>query len=314
MELNSVKPNLQVEVGGVRLKNPALAASGTFGYGEEYAPWTDLGKIGGIVTKGLSWEPRLGNPTPRLAETPAGLLNAIGLQNVGVKRFLQTKLPALRNYDTAIIVNIFGHTEAEYITVARELSLAEGIAALELNISCPNVTQGGMQFGATPPSTYQIVSAVRQATHFPLWVKLSPNVADIAAIAEAAQAAGADALSLVNTFLGLAIDIRSRQPKLANITGGLSGPAIKPLALRMVWEVAKKVEIPVVGIGGICCAEDALEYIIAGAHAVEVGTANFIDPQAIPKIVAGIETYLLENGVADIHSLIGSLKLPEREV
>jgi dihydroorotate dehydrogenase (NAD+) catalytic subunit len=308
-----VKPRLAVNIGGVQLENPVLVASGTFGYGEEYSRFMDLNRLGGIVVKGLSLEPRRGNPPPRLVETPAGLLNAIGLENVGVTEFLNSKLPFLRNYQPAVIVNIFGRTVDEYVAVAEVLDGAGGIAALELNISCPNVKQGGLCFGNRPESTYEVVAAVRRASRLPLWVKLSPNATDIVSIAQSAADAGADALSLVNTFLGMAIDIHRRRPKLHNITGGLSGPAIKPLALRLVWEVARQIKLPVVGMGGILRAEDALEFIIAGAQAVAVGTANFVNPTAALDILAGIEEYLISEGIDDIGQLVGSLRLPAEE-
>jgi len=304
--------SLEVNIGGVRLKNPVLAASGTFGYGEEYAPYVDLNRLGGLIVKGLSWKPKPGNPPPRLVETPAGLLNAIGLENIGVNEFIASKLPFLRNFKTAILVNIFGSTIEEYVAVAQALDRVEGVCGLELNISCPNVKQGGLTFGSQPETTREVVQAVRKATELPLWVKLSPNVADIVAIAQSAIEAGADAICLVNTFLGMAIDIRRRRPKLANITGGLSGPAIKPLALRLVWEVAQAVEVPVVGMGGIMQAEDALEFLIAGASAVAVGTANFVNPKATLDIIAGLEEFLIQEGLDDIHQLIGSLKVPHK--
>ncbi len=301
---------LAVNLGGVRLNNPVLAASGTFGYGEEYSRWVDLNRLGGIVVKGLSIKPRGGNPPPRVVETHAGMLNAIGLENVGVKEFINSKLPFLKNFSTKVIANILGRTVEEYVAVAKELDGVEGVAALELNISCPNVKQGGISFGMRPESTYEVVAAVRKASRLPLWVKLSPNVGDIALIAQSAADAGADALSLVNTFLGMAIDIKRRQPKLHNITGGLSGPAIKPIALRLVWEVAQKIKLPIVGMGGIMLAEDALEFIIAGAGAVAVGTANFVNPTATLDIIDGITEYLVSEGIDDINQLVGSLKLP----
>ncbi len=307
------KLKLSVNIGGVQLKNPVLVASGTFGYGEEYSRWLDLNRLGGIVVKGLSMKPKAGNPPPRLVETQAGLLNAIGLENIGVAEFINKKLPFLRDYKVAVIANIFGRTVEEYVAVARKLDGVPGVAALELNISCPNVRQGGIQFGSQPESTSAVVAAVRRAVELPLWVKLSPNVTDIVLIAQSAAAAGADALSLVNTFLGMAIDIKRRQPKLHNITGGLSGPAIKPLALRAVWEVARKVELPIVGQGGIMCAEDALEFMIAGANAVAVGTANFVDPGVSVDILSGISAYLVSEGICDINHLVGSLRLPSQE-
>lgn len=308
--MSKQKPRLAVNVGGVQLRNPVLTASGTFGYGEEYSRWVDLNRLGGIVVKGLSLKPRQGNPPPRVVETHAGMLNAIGLENVGVTEFINSKLPFLRGYKTAVIANILGRTIEEYVEVAKELDGVEGVSALELNISCPNVKQGGISFGTQPESTYKVVAAVRKMSKLPLWVKLSPNVGDIVLIAQSAADAGADALSLVNTFLGMAIDIHSRQPKLHNITGGLSGPAIKPLALRLVWEVARKIKLPIVGMGGVMQAEDALEFIIAGAGAVAVGTANFVNPTATMDILDGIEEYLISEGISDINQLVGSLTLP----
>jgi dihydroorotate dehydrogenase (NAD+) catalytic subunit len=306
-------PNMMVNIGGVQLKNPVLAASGTFGYGEEYSNLLNLNCLGGVVVKGLSLKPKQGNSPPRLVETPAGLLNAIGLENVGVEEFINSKLPFLKNFKLAVIANIFGQTVEEYIKVAQSLDEAEGIAALELNISCPNVKQGGICFGLQPASVYEVVAAVRRVSGRPLWVKLSPNVTDIVLIAQSAVDAGADALSLVNTFLGMAIDIRRRAPRLTNITGGLSGPAIKPLALRMVWEVARKIKIPIIGMGGITKAEDALEFIIAGANAVALGTANFINPNTALEVIAGIKEYLVKEKVPDIKQLVGSLRLPAGE-
>jgi dihydroorotate dehydrogenase (NAD+) catalytic subunit len=288
-----------------------MAASGTFGYGEEYAPLIPLKKLGAIVTKGLSLEPRKGNPPPRLAETPAGMLNAIGLENVGLKAFLREKLPKLRRLRCPILVNIFGNTLEEYAEIARRLGDVEGIAGLEVNISCPNLKAGGSIFAADPRSVLQVTSKVRQATSAFLLVKLSPNVADIGKIAQAAEEGGANAVSLINTLVGLAIDIRTRTPILGNITGGLSGPAIKPVGLAMVWKVAQSVKVPVVGIGGIVAPEDALEYLIAGATAVEVGCAHFIDPRAPLKILEGIHKYLQDHHLPDISSLIGSLRLKE---
>ena len=304
-----VNPKLEINIGGVRLKNPVLAASGTFGYGEEYAPYVDLNQLGGIVVKGVSLEPKAGNPPPRIVETPAGMLNAIGLENIGVKAFIEKKLPFLRQYDLAVVVNIFGNTLEEYEQVAKTLDKVDGVAALELNVSCPNVKQGGMVFGCQPELVTQVVSTVRQAARLPLWVKLSPNVTDIAAMAQAAVEAGADALSLVNTFLGMAIDIKRRRPKLANVTGGLSGPAIKPIALRMVWQVARSVSVPVIGLGGIMCAEDALEFLIAGATAIQIGTANFVNPKITMEVADGIKEYLIQEKLTDVRQIIGSLEV-----
>ena len=301
-------PSLQVNLGSLKLKNPVIAASGTFGYGEEYSGIIPLEALGGIVTKGLSLEPRQGNPPPRLAETPAGMLNAIGLENVGLEIFLQEKLPFLRKARCPVLVNIFGSTVEEYAELAKRLSAVDGIAGLEVNISCPNVKAGGAIFAAEPKTVYKVISKIRRATSSFLMVKLSPNVADIGKIALAAEEAGADAVSLINTLTGLAIDVQTRTPVLGNITGGLSGPAIKPIGLRMVWQVAQVVRIPVVGIGGIVTAKDALEYLIAGATAIQVGTAHFIDPRAGLKIIEGISGYLKANGIPNLSSLIGSLK------
>jgi len=301
-------PALQISLGPLKLQNPVMAASGTFGYGEEYADLFPVKKLGAFVTKGLSFAPRKGNPPPRVAETPAGMLNAIGLENVGLKAFLREKLPRLRKLGCPILVNIFGNTIEEYGEMAKGLEGVEGVAGLEVNISCPNLKAGGSLFAADPRSVYLVTTRVRQATSAFFMVKLSPNVADIAKIAQAAEEAGANAVSLINTLLGLAIDVRTRTPVLANITGGLSGPAIKPVGLAMVWKVAQAVKIPVVGMGGIVSPEDALEYLIAGATAVEVGSAHFIDPRAPLKIIEGIRKYLQIHGLAHISALVGSLK------
>lgn len=307
---------LAVEIGGgLVLKNPVLTASGTFGYGEEYSPFVDLNLLGAIVVKGLSLEPRTGNPPPRIMETPSGMLNAVGLQNVGVRAFIKEKLPFLRQFDMKVIANIFGETVAEYQRVAEILSAAEGVHGLELNISCPNVKKGGIAFGALPEAAAEITGRVREVTDLPLIVKLSPNVTDITAIALAVEEAGADAVSLINTLTGMSVDIERRRPHLANITGGLSGPAIRPVALRMVWQAAQAVQIPVIGIGGIMTASDALEFLIAGARAVQIGTANFVQPCAVAEIRTGIERYLLSHDIQNINELIGSLdtKQPEAE-
>lgn len=302
-------PNLSVELGSLKLKNPVIAASGTFGYGEEYAGIVPLGSLGAFITKGLSLEPCKGNRPPRVAETPSGMLNAIGLENVGLEFFLREKIPFLRKAPCPVFVNIFGSTAEEYAEIARKLSKVEGVAGLEINVSCPNLKAGGLIFGSDAKSIHRVVSKVRQATPSFVMVKLSPNVADIAKIALAAEAAGADAVSLINTITGLAIDVQTRRPILGNITGGLSGPAIKPVGLRMVWQVAQAVRIPVVGIGGIATAEDALEYLIAGATAVQVGSAHFNDPRAGLKIVEGVRGYLKANGLQTLSPLIGSLKV-----
>jgi dihydroorotate dehydrogenase (NAD+) catalytic subunit len=299
--------NLSVEIAGLKLKNPVMTASGTFGYGEEYSEFFDLNMLGAIVVKGLSLKPKTGNPTPRVVETPAGMLNAIGLQNIGVKAFIKDKLPFLRKLDTAVIANFFGDDIKEYITTAEALSDADGIHALEMNISCPNKQSGWIVFGTNPKSMSEVVTAVRKKVKLPLIVKLSPNVTDIGLMAKVAEDCGADAVSLINTITAMAVDIRKRKPVLANITGGLSGPAIKPVALRMVWEACKAVKIPVIGIGGIMNASDALEFLIAGARAVQIGTANFVNPSASVDIIEGLERFMSEEGVLDINKLIGSL-------
>jgi len=301
-----VTPDLAVEVGTVRLKNPELTASGTFGYGLEFQPFLDLNALGGLVTKGLSPRPRKGNPPERIVETPAGMLNAIGLQNVGVDAFVREKLPKLRAFDTAIVANVFGETEAEYLEVCEKLDAAPGVAAIELNLSCPNTECGGMIFGNDPVSLARITRACRRATQLPLWVKLSPNVTDIRDTAKAAEAEGADAISLVNTFVGMVLDVEKRRPVLANVSGGLSGPAIRPLAVWMTWQVRRAVEIPIVGMGGIMTARDAAEFILAGATAVQVGTANFVNPRASVDVAEGLALWLKERKVASIRTLIGA--------
>jgi dihydroorotate dehydrogenase (NAD+) catalytic subunit len=299
------QPDLNVSIGSLRLKNPVMTASGTFGYGEEYSSLVDLHRLGAIIVKGISLLPRQGNPPPRIAETACGMLNAIGLENVGLENFLSKKLPFLRGLDTPLIVNILGDTVDDYRELAARLNEEETVAALEVNISCPNVKQGGVAFGTNPGMAHAVTKGVRLHFKRPVIVKLSPNVTDITEIARAVEEAGADAVSLINTVLGMAIDIQSCQPKLANIFGGLSGPAIKPIGLRMVWQVAECVSIPVIGIGGIMTPEDAIEFILAGACAVQVGTANFINPKATEEIIQGIEAYLAENRMASIHDLIG---------
>ncbi len=301
-------PDLAVEFAGLRLKNPVMPASGTFGYGEEYSPYMDLNRLGAIVTKGLSLRPKAGNPTPRIAETNGGMLNAIGLQNVGVDAFVEQKLPFLKEVQTPVIVNFFGNSLEEYGQAAQRLSQIDEIAAVELNISCPNVKRGGIVFGTDPGAAAEVVSLVRRHFNKPLIVKLTPNVTDITVIARAVEEAGADAISCINTLTGLAVDIRRRRPRLANGTGGLSGPALRPLAVRMVYQVVQAVSLPVIGVGGIMSAEDALEFLIAGAHAVQVGTANFVDPAAMINIVDGLKQFCQEEGVAGISELIGTLR------
>lgn len=302
------KPNLSVEIAGIKLRNPVMTASGTFGYGSEFAPYMDLEKIGAIVTKGLSINPKAGNPTPRIVETPGGMLNAIGLQNVGIEAFINEKIPFLKTISTPVIANLYGNSLEEYGVLAEKIDEIVEVAGVEVNISCPNVKQGGIVFGTDPAAASEVIKLVRKGTRKPLIVKLSPNVTDIVAMAKACVDAGADSLSLINTITGMAIDLQKRRPILANITGGLSGPAIKPVALRMVWQTAKAVKVPIIGIGGIMNAVDALEFILAGATAIQVGTANFLDPSAAQTIAGDIECWLIENGVDDIRDLIGALK------
>lgn len=301
---------LGVDVAGLALKNPLIAASGTFGYGVEYEGILDLSLLGGIVSKGLYLEARTGCETPRIVETPAGLLNAIGLQGIGVRAFVREVLPRLAPYDTAVIVNVCGDTVDEYSEVTRIVDQAPGVAAVEINISCPNVKTGGIAFGTDPRMTHDVVAAVKRATGLPVIPKLSPNVTDITLFARVCEEAGADALSCVNTFLGLAIDVESRRPRLAFGTGGLSGPAIRPLAVRMVYQSVRAVRIPVIGIGGIATANDALEFLIAGARAVQVGTANFVDPAVYDRILAGLADYLSRHGISDINDVVGTLEYP----
>ena len=303
------KPNTCVNIGGIELKNPVMTASGTFGYAREYERLVDLHRLGGIIVKGLSLEPSKGNPSPRIVETPCGMLNAIGLENVGLAAFVKDKLPFLKGLKTPVFVNIYGKNIAEYAELAARLDDIEDVSGIEVNISCPNVKSGGMAFGAYPDSASEVVRAVRDRTEKPLMVKLSPNVTDITEIARSVEAEGADSISLINTITGMAIDIETRRPKLANITGGLSGPAIKPVALRMVWQTAQSVKIPVIGIGGIMTAKDALEFLIAGAVAVQIGTANFINTHATIDIIEGIEAFLMERNIADIANIIGTLEV-----
>ena len=302
------KPDLNVDIGGLKLQNPVMTASGTFGYGREFDHLVDLNRLGGIIVKGLSLEPTKGNPPPRIVETPCGMLNAIGLENVGIEAFVADKLPFLQRLTPPIIANIYGTLEDEYFQLAARIDAVEAIAAIEVNISCPNVKAGGMVFGVDPRAAYRVVRGIRDQTTKPLIVKLSPNVTDITEIALAAQEAGADCLSLINTITAMVVDIETRRPRLANITGGLSGPAIKPVAVRMVWQVAQVARIPVIGIGGIMKAEDALEYFIAGASAVQVGTANFINPHVTTDVIDGIERFLAERKIAGISEIIGTLE------
>ncbi|MGD2269281.1 MAG: dihydroorotate dehydrogenase [Desulfobacterales bacterium] len=303
-----VKPDLTTDIGGIVLNNPVMTASGTFGYAREFERLVDLNRLGAIIVKGLSLEPSPGNTPPRIAETPCGMLNAIGLENVGIEAFIAEKLPFLNSLSTPVFVNIYGKRIEEYAGLAARIDALEGISGIEVNISCPNVKAGGLAFGVDPTVTADVVNQVRQQTSKTLIVKLSPNVTDITRIAKSAEDAGADALSLINTITGMAIDVDSRRSKLANITGGLSGPAIRPVALRMVWQVAQIVGIPVIGIGGIMSARDALEFFIAGAAAIEVGTANFVNPRATVDILEGLETYLQENKIPKLSDIIGTLE------
>lgn len=306
-----MKPDMKVSVAGLELVSPIIAASGTFGYGIEFEEIVSLERIGGFVTKGISMEPMAGHTPPRIVQTAAGMLNAIGLQNVGVEDFLERKLPPLERYSNCkVIVNIFGYTVGEYIAVIERLNRAEGIAAYELNVSCPNVHAGGMAFGADAGSLEYLVGRAKSASKRPLIVKLSPNVTSVAHMAKIARGAGADAVSLVNTFLAMSINSETRQPRLSNITGGLSGPAIKPIALRMVYETARTVDIPIIGMGGIVTPEDAVEYLLAGASAVQVGTASYADPRASERLAKGLESWCRSHQVERVASLIGALEVP----
>jgi len=302
------QPNLSVNLGGLELENPVMVASGTFGYGEEYASSLDLNRLGAVVVKGLSLKPRQGYPPPRLCETPSGMLNAIGLENVGVEAFIHEKLPFLRQFKTRVVANIFGETIEEYQEVAKRLDRIEGVHALEVNISCPNVKKGGISFGSDPRATFEVLSAVRGTTHLPLIAKLSPNVTDITEFALAAKAASVNVISLTNTLVGMVIDIHTQRPLLSAMTGGLSGPAIRPIAVRMVWEVAQVVDLPIIGMGGITRAEDAIEFFLAGAMAVAIGTANFINPQTSIQVLEGIQSYLVKKDYHDIRQIIGAAK------
>ncbi|MCD6535302.1 MAG: dihydroorotate dehydrogenase [Deltaproteobacteria bacterium] len=302
--------DLKVEIApGLVLKNPVMTASGTFGYGREYAPYFDISRLGAIITKGLSRQPKIGNSGVRITETACGMLNAIGLENIGVERFLSDELPILQKMNATVIVNVFGNNQDDYANLAAKLDGVAGIAALEINISCPNVKAGGIQFGIDPQAAAKLVAAVRKKTSLPLITKLSPNVSDIVVIAKAVEEAGSDCISLINTLIGMAIDLERKCPILGNVTGGLSGPAIKPVALRMVYQVAQAVSIPIIGIGGIANARDALEFLLAGATAIEVGTANFINPQTSIEIVEGIEQYLDAQGYSKVTDFIASLEL-----
>src|SRR5437764_6048614 len=305
--------DLSVQIGSLRLENPLIAASGCFGYGVEYADVVDLATLGAIAVKGLFLAEREGHPPPRIVETPSGMLNAIGLQGIGVHRFIAERLPELRQRRATVIVNICGTTLDEYVEVARILSDAEGVAALELNISCPNIKEGGITFGCSLPGTHAVVSAVRKVTALPVIPKLTPNVTDVSSFARAAEDAGADAISLVNTFLAMAIDIHTRRPKLTNIVGGLSGPAIRPIAVRMVYECRRAVKIPIIGMGGIASAEDVIEFMIAGANAVQVGTINFVDPFVWGKLKDGIRAYMDSHRITRLQDIVGTLDTTARE-
>ena len=300
---------LSTKIGSLELKNPVMTASGTFGYGTEYADFMDISRLGAIIVKGTTLAPRQGNPYPRMAETPSGMLNAVGLQNKGVDYFVDHIYPEVQKIGTAIIVNVSGSCIDDYVQTASIINTLDDIPAIELNISCPNVTQGGMAFGVNPESAAQVVSAVRKAYDKTLIVKLSPNVTDITEIARAVEGAGADSVSLINTMLGMAIDAEKRRPILSTITGGMSGPAVKPVALRMVWQTAKAVKIPVIGLGGICSATDAIEFLLAGASAIQIGTANFIDPSISEKVVDGIADYLERHGFSSVQEIIGALQV-----
>jgi dihydroorotate dehydrogenase (NAD+) catalytic subunit len=298
-----------VDVGaGIGLRNPILTASGTFGYGLEFAPFFDLSRIGGVVVKGISPRPRSGNPPPRIVETPSGMLNAIGLQNVGVRGFVEEKLPQLRRHDTAVIVNVYGHSVDDYVEVAEQLEGQPGVHGLELNLSCPNVKEGGVVIGRSAAETEKVTRAVRDVSTLPLWVKLTPNVTDVTELARAAVAGGADALSLVNTFFGMVIDVERRRPVLANGVGGLSGPAIRPMAVAMVHDVSRAVEVPVIGIGGIVCARDVVEFLLAGARAVQIGTANYNDPSISAQVAEELESWCADHGISDVNELVGALE------
>jgi dihydroorotate dehydrogenase (NAD+) catalytic subunit len=293
------------------MQNPVLTASGTFGYAQEFASYLDLNRLGGLVVKTITRLPRPGNPPPRIVETPAGMLNAIGLQNVGIDAFIADKLPYLRALSPPLIVNVAGESIEDFRELTKRISDQEGVAGIELNVSCPNVA-GGLDFSTDPTLTYRVVKAAREATHLPIIPKLSPNVTDIRVIARAAEEAGANALALINTLVGMAIDVRTRRPKIANVTGGLSGPAIRPVAVRMVWQVRQAVRLPILGMGGIVTGDDAVEFLLAGATAVAVGTANFIDPASAVRVVEGLHAYCVASGVAEVRGLVGGLQIPGR--
>lgn len=307
--MTNQSPSLAVDLAGLKLRNPVMPASGTFGYGAEFSPYLDLNEIGAIVTKGISLNPKAGNPTPRVAETSSGMLNAIGLQNVGIDTFVREKVPYLEQLETPVVVNFFGNTLEEYIQVADKLSGIDVVSAVELNISCPNVKQGGIVFGTEPCAAAEVVTEVRRCLKKPLIVKLTPNVTDITVMARAVEEAGADIICCINTLTGMSVDIHSQRRRLANGTGGLSGPAIKPVALRMVHQVVEAVSVPVIGVGGIMTAEDALEFLLVGAQAVQVGTANLVNPSSMAEIIDGIRCFCREKNIDDIQDWIGSLKV-----
>jgi dihydroorotate dehydrogenase (NAD+) catalytic subunit len=309
MFMEKTIPDLSVRIAGITLRNPVMTASGTFGYGGEFRELVDLTRLGAIIVKGLSLDPSPGNPPPRIVETPCGMLNAIGLENIGIKAFRTTRLKFLRKLGTPIFVNIYGQREEDYVALAKIIDEEPDISAIEVNISCPNVKAGGIAFGVDPAAAADLTRRIRAATTKPLILKLSPNVTDIASIARAVEGEGADAVSLINTITGMAIDVDTRRPKLANITGGLSGPAIRPVALRMVWQVAGAVSIPVIGIGGIMNGRDALAFLIAGASAVQVGTANFVNPRATMDIIDELGAFMQKQGIPQLKDLIGSLRL-----
>jgi len=301
-------PNLSVTIGKIKLKNPVIVSSGTFGFGEEFEDFYDLNHLGAIISKGISLKPMVGNPPPRIFETEGGMINSIGLQNPGFQEFIKNKLPYYRDLKTHLIINFFGNTQKEYIELAGRFDSVPGISGLEMNISCPNIKKGGIVFGTDPQMAYRLVQAVRKATQIPLIVKLSPNVTDIALMAKSVEEGGADAVSLVNTFRAMAVNIHTRKPELGNIIGGLSGPAIKPIALRMVWEVSQAVNIPIIGMGGIMNTEDAIEFILVGASAIQIGTANLINPRTGIEVIQGIRRYLIQNKIERIQKLIGFFK------
>jgi dihydroorotate dehydrogenase (NAD+) catalytic subunit len=309
MEANmTVKPDMRVDLGGIQLQNPVMTASGTFGYGREFDHLIDLNRLGGIIVKGLSLLPSRGNPPPRIVETACGMINAIGLENVGIERFIAEKLPFLQDLNPPLLVNIYGKVQEDYHQLAARIDEEAAIDGIEVNISCPNVKAGGMAFGVDPQAAFDVIRAVRSQTSKLVIVKLSPNVTDITEIAAAVEEAGADGISLINTISAMAVDVNTRRPKIANIIGGLSGPAIKPVALRMVWQVAQKSKLPIIGIGGIMTAEDALEFLITGATAIEVGTANFVNPRVTIDIIDGIEAFLTDHGIASVMDIIGTLE------